>query len=44
MAAALFFTMFLPAGTHAAGQADCDALKNIFQTDVKSEEGVARLK
>ena len=43
IAAALFFTMVLPAGTNAAGQADCDALKSIFQTDVESDDGICKV-
>ena len=43
MAAALFFTMISPAGTHAAGQTDCTALKNIFQTDVESDHGICKV-
>lgn len=43
MAAALFFTMGLPVGTNAAGQAECDSLKNIFQTDVESDDGICKI-
>lgn len=43
IAAALFFMMVLPVGADAAGQADCDALKNIFQTDVESAEGICKV-
>lgn len=43
LSAALFFTMALPAGTNAVGQADCAALKNIFQTDVKSDDGICKV-
>lgn len=43
MSAALYFTMVLPAGTNASGQADCAALKDIFQTDVESDHGICKV-
>lgn len=43
IAASLFITMVLPVGTNAAGQSDCDALKNILEADVESDDGICKV-
>ncbi|MBT2694026.1 DUF1259 domain-containing protein [Bacillus sp. ISL-55] len=43
MAITLVLALFLPAGVQAQGNADCEKLKEIFDTKVKTENGVCRV-
>ncbi|CAM4119347.1 DUF1259 domain-containing protein [Mesobacillus thioparans] len=43
IAAALLFSLFFPASAHAQGNADCEKLKGIFNTDVENANGVCKV-
>lgn len=42
LVAAAFCMMVIPAGTEAAGQADCDTVGKILNTEVESENGTCK--
>ncbi|WP_251030305.1 DUF1259 domain-containing protein [Bacillus sp. ISL-35] len=43
MAVLLVFSLFLPAAAQAQGNTDCEKLKNVFNTDVESVNGVCKV-